>query len=88
MDLETNRVGDRGAEFISKALQGTTQLQELNLRGNTIGRQGSQHLAKMLRNNTSLKRLNLQADCKIRQDDRMVMCLDRMIFQKSSCGTG
>ncbi|CAF4837478.1 unnamed protein product, partial [Rotaria socialis] len=55
LDLGSNQIGDKGAQYLANALT----LATLNLSFNRIGYQGAQHLANALRHNTTLVTLNL-----------------------------
>ena len=60
LNLGSNGLGDKGAEYIAEILKNNTVLTELNLSQNKIGPAGICHLADSLANNTTLKTLELQ----------------------------
>ncbi|CAF3372567.1 unnamed protein product [Rotaria socialis] len=59
LDLGSNQIGDKGAQYLANALVRNKTLATLNLSFNRIGYQGAQHLANALRHNTTLVTLNL-----------------------------
>ena len=57
--LESNDIGDAGAEALAEVLSCNTFLEELDLRGNEIGYGGAEALAQAIKSNTTLKKLFL-----------------------------
>ncbi|CAF3878162.1 unnamed protein product [Adineta steineri] len=58
--LSNNKIGDKGAQYLSEALKKDTTLTTLDLSYNQIGNKGVQHLGEALKKNTTLTILQLQ----------------------------
>ena len=57
--IRGNKLGDRGAELLSKGITNTKTLKVLNMANNSIGTSGITTLANALANNTSLEELHM-----------------------------
>lgn len=62
LDLGFNRIGDRGAALLARALETNAVLERLYLSGNDIGPTGAQALARALAANSSLRSLHLSGN--------------------------
>jgi Ran GTPase-activating protein (RanGAP) involved in mRNA processing and transport len=59
LDLGDIYIGEKGIQWLAKALIRNTTITALDLEGNDIGDEGAQWLAKVLMNNAKLKMLSL-----------------------------
>lgn len=57
--LENNRIGDKGAVALAKALEDNDTLLSLHLENNNISRAGAYTLGEMINNKYKLSKLNL-----------------------------
>ncbi|CAF1629918.1 unnamed protein product, partial [Adineta ricciae] len=60
LNLNSNKIGAKGAQHIADALRTNTTLTTLDLDYNGIGAKGAKHIAHALRTNTTLATLNLR----------------------------
>jgi hypothetical protein len=59
IDLSTNCIGAKGAEFIADGIRLNSALQEINLSGNDIGAEGSKYLADAIKLDSMLLHFEL-----------------------------
>jgi Ran GTPase-activating protein (RanGAP) involved in mRNA processing and transport len=60
LDLSGNKLGDKGAKWVSQVINSGAHLKEIQLGCNSIGDEGAKDIADAIaRNNTSLTYLNL-----------------------------
>jgi Ran GTPase-activating protein (RanGAP) involved in mRNA processing and transport len=60
MNLQKNKIGDKGAQAIAEALMTNSSLQVLDLSQNCIHKKGAKYLAKALPLNNSLRELKIE----------------------------
>ena len=73
VNYSANKLGDRGAELLSKGITNTKALRVLHIANNNIGPSGTTAIVNALVNNTSLEELNLNNNNKVGKDGAKVI---------------
>ena len=73
INCSDNKLGDRGAELLSKGITNTKTLRVLHIADNNIGPSGITAIVNAVTNNTSLEELNLNNNNKVGKDGAIVI---------------